>query len=61
MKNNKHIIRINNLIQELNVISKTVNDSIYENGVFSDLKTGEKYFAYEVDCYGNHYFLDDVK
>jgi meiotically up-regulated gene 157 (Mug157) protein len=46
-------------IDELEFISKTVNDSIYINGVFNDPLTGEKYFAYEVDGYGNHYFIDD--
>jgi uncharacterized protein len=51
--------KINYFISELTSISKKVNDSIYENGIFSDPKSGEKYFAYEVDCFGNHYFLDD--
>ncbi len=50
---------MNFFIDELTKLSEKVNYSIYENGVFTDSKTGEKYFAYEVDCFGNHYFLDD--
>ncbi len=52
-------LNIKKVIDDLTKISKGVRSSIYENGIFEDSKTGEKYFAYEVDCYGNHYFMDD--
>jgi meiotically up-regulated gene 157 (Mug157) protein len=52
-------LRIKKIMDDLINISKSVRSSIYENGVFEDPKSGEKYFAYEVDCYGNHYFMDD--
>lgn len=47
------------LINDLEAISSSVQTAIYKNGVFKDPETNERYFAYEVDCYGNHYFLDD--
>jgi meiotically up-regulated gene 157 (Mug157) protein len=51
--------RFKNIISDLDTISVSVKNSIYSNGVFTDSLTKEKYFAYEVDCYGNHYFIDD--
>jgi meiotically up-regulated gene 157 (Mug157) protein len=47
------------ITMEIDSITDEVEKSIYENGVFEDNKTKEKYFAYEVDCFGNHYFMDD--
>jgi meiotically up-regulated gene 157 (Mug157) protein len=55
ISNNSHI----NLIDELESISKHVKANIYKYGVFIDPLTQEKYFAYEIDCYDNHYFMDD--
>jgi meiotically up-regulated gene 157 (Mug157) protein len=47
------------LIEQLQAISKQIETNIYKYGVFVDPITQEKYFAYEIDCYGNHYFMDD--
>ena len=44
---------------DLKDIAESVEKAIYEHGVITDLKTGEKYFAFEVDGYGNSYFIDE--
>jgi len=52
-------MKISQLEKELSSIADNVEKSIYKYGVFKDQETEEKYFAYEVDCFGNHYFIDD--
>ena len=44
---------------EIKDIMTSVKKAIYEYGVITDLKTGEKYFAFEVDGFGNYYFMDE--
>lgn len=55
----ENYLKISELIKELLSIAEKVEKSIYKHGVFKDQETDEKYFAYEVDCFGNHYFIDD--
>lgn len=52
-------IKLEEISKEISDIANSVEKNIYENGVFEDVNTKEKYFAYEVDCFGNHYFMDD--
>jgi meiotically up-regulated gene 157 (Mug157) protein len=47
------------LINDLKKLAARVKMNIYKHGVITDPVTKEKYFAYEVDCYGNTYFMDD--
>jgi len=57
MRNAKIYRKIDIIIDKLDSISKTVNNSILKHGIIKNNK--ESYFAYEVDCYGNTYFMDD--
>lgn len=45
--------------KELIELSNIIKASIYEHAIIIDRKTNEQYFAYEVDGYGNYYFMDD--
>jgi meiotically up-regulated gene 157 (Mug157) protein len=47
------------LINDLESISTLVKENIYKYGIITDPLTKEQYFAYEIDCYGNTYFMDD--
>ena len=40
-------------------ISNSVEKSIYEYGIIIDPSNNEKYFAFEVDGFGNTYFMDE--
>lgn len=40
-------------------VSKTIRKAIHTHGVFKHHKYGDV-FAYEVDCYGSHLFMDDA-
>ncbi len=51
--------RLKSLKNEILDISQIVKEAIYNHGVFVDQISQEKFFAYEVDCYGNFYFMDD--
>ena len=44
---------------EIKDIADSVEKAIYEKGVIKDPFTGEKYFAFEIDGYGNYYFMDE--
>jgi meiotically up-regulated gene 157 (Mug157) protein len=48
---------------EINEIIVKVNNAIIENGILNKNSEGKitenSYFAYEVDCFGNSYFMDD--
>lgn len=55
----EHMNKIEDLLKEITEIADKVEDNIYKHGVFIDQQTGEKFFAYEIDCFGNHYFIDD--
>lgn len=45
------------LANELLEFGIKVKDNIYKYGVITE--GDKKFFAYEVDCYGNYYFMDD--
>jgi meiotically up-regulated gene 157 (Mug157) protein len=45
------------LSKKLAELGKNLRENIFKHGVFEE--NGKKYFAYEIDCYGNHYFMDD--
>ena len=45
--------------EEIKNIADAVEKSIYEHGVIIDPINKEKYFAFEVDGYGNYYFMDE--
>ena len=47
------------IIDKLLKVSKSVNGSIYKNGIMNDSINNESYFVYEVDCFGNKIFMDD--
>jgi meiotically up-regulated gene 157 (Mug157) protein len=40
---------------------ESVEKAIYEKGVIIDPNNGEKYFAFEIDGYGNYYFMDEPR
>ena len=54
-----YLKRLEYLMNTMNNLAKNIETNIYKHGVFKDLVTEEEYFAYEVDCFGNHYFIDD--
>jgi hypothetical protein len=49
---------LNDLINKLKNISDSVKNSIYKNGIFID-ENNKKYFSFEVDGFGNFYFMDE--
>jgi len=52
-------IKFESVQNDVDDIINTVEKAIYEYGVITDTKNGEKYFAFEVDGYGNYYFMDE--
>ena len=44
---------------DLKNIAESVEKAIYEKGVIVDSINNEKYFAFEIDGYGNYYFIDE--
>lgn len=54
------VAKISNYIEELESISLSLRKNIYKYGVFKDQFTKEKFFAYEIDCFGSFYFIDDA-
>ena len=49
-----------NLFNKLENICKEVKESIFKYGVFIDYENNnEKYFAHEIDGFGNFYFMDE--
>ena len=52
-------LKFENFNKEIKSIVDTVEKAIYENGVITDNKSGEKFFAFEIDGYGNYYFMDE--
>ena len=52
-------MKFENFNKEIKSIVDTVEKAIYENGVITDNKSGEKFFAFEIDGYGNYYFMDE--
>ena len=54
-KNNK----FNEIINKLKEISNKVHKSIFSNGVFKD-ENGNDFFAFEIDGFGNYYFMDEA-
>lgn len=47
------------LLARARKLSVNVGDAVLEHGVVTDAASGNQYFAYEVDCFGNSYFMDD--
>ena len=54
-------VKYNSLIKEIENISNNIYKGIYQYGIIKDSDTNEKYFAYEIDGYGNYYFMDEPK
>ena len=46
-------------LETIDNISNSVEKAIYEYGIIIDPLTKEKYFAFEVDGFGNSYFMDE--
>ena len=57
----KKNVQYNSLIIELETISNNLYEGIKKNGIKTDEKTGEKFYVYEIDCYGNYYFMDEPR
>ena len=53
--------KYNSLIIELENISNNLYKGITQYGIIKDIETGEKFFAYEIDGYGNYYFMDEPR
>ena len=54
-------IKYNSLIIELDNISNNLYKGINQFGIIKDPDTGEKFYAYEIDGYGNYYFMDEPR
>lgn len=57
----KKNVQYNSLIIELETISNNLYEGIKKNGIKTDEKTGEKFYVYEIDGYGNYYFMDEPR
>lgn len=55
-KNNKE--DISNILKSVQQLFDQIDDAILKKGIITDKKTKEKYFAFEVDGYGNKILLD---
>jgi len=53
--------KYNSLIIEIDNIANNIYKGINQYGIIKDPDTGEKFFAYEIDGYGNYYFMDEPK
>ena len=54
-------VKYNSLIIELENISNNLYEGITKNGIKKDEQTGEKFYVYEIDGYGNYYFMDEPR
>ena len=61
LENFQKDIKYNSLIIELDNISNNLYKGINQYGVIKDPDTGEKFYAYEIDGYGNYYFMDEPR
>ena len=53
--------KYNSLIDELKNITNNLYEGINKYGIQTDVETGEKFYAYEIDGYGNYYFMDEPR
>jgi len=53
--------KYNSIILELDSIAKNILIGINKYGIKIDQETGEKFYAYEIDGYGNYYFMDEPR
>ena len=61
LENFQKNVKYNSLIIELENISNNLYKGITQYGIIKDPDTGEKFYAYEVDGYGNSYFMDEPR
>ena len=61
LENYQKNVKYNSLIIELENISNNLYKGITTYGILKDPDTGEKFFAYEIDGYGNSYFMDEPR
>ena len=61
LENFQKNMKYNSLILELENISNNLYKGINQYGIIKDQETGEKFFAYEIDGYGNYYFMDEPR
>ena len=54
-------VKYNSLIVELQNIANNLYEGITKYGIKKDEETGEKFYAYEIDGYGNFYFMDEPR
>jgi meiotically up-regulated gene 157 (Mug157) protein len=54
-------VKYNSLIFELENIAKNLYEGINKYGIKKDEETGEKFYVYEIDGYGNYYFMDEPR
>ena len=54
-------MKYNSLIIELQNIASKLYDGILKYGIKKDEETGEKFYVYEIDGYGNYYFMDEPR
>ena len=61
LENYQKNVKYNSLIIELENISNNLYKGITTYGILKDPDTGEQFFAYEIDGYGNSYFMDEPR
>ena len=54
-------VKYNSLILELENIANNLYEGILKYGIKKDEETGEKFYVYEIDGYGNYYFMDEPR
>ena len=54
-------VKYNSLILELQNITDHLYEGILKYGIRKDEETGEKFYVYEIDGYGNYYFMDEPR
>ena len=54
-------VKYNSLVLELDNIANQIYEGITKYGIKKDEDTGEKFYVYEIDGYGNYYFMDEPR
>jgi len=49
------------IIQDLTNLANDIHQGILKHGIKKDEETGEQFYVYEIDGYGNFYFMDEPR
>ena len=61
LENFQKNVKYNSLLLDLENIANNLYEGISKYGIKRDEETGEKFYVYEIDGYGNYYFMDEPR